>query len=113
MSEIIAVGIDVSKAFLDVHILPSGIDLRVNNDPSGVDELVERLMDCSVDLVVLESTGGYERDVLYKLFEARVPVALANPRQVRDFAKALGMLAKTDRLDAVVLARFSMAGDSK
>jgi transposase len=101
------VGIDVSKRHLDVHVQPDGTGWRVVNDDQGVRQLTERIAELQPARVVVESTGGYERPVLYRMLGAHVPVAMVNPRPVRDFAKALGLLAKTDRIDAKVLALFA------
>ena len=100
------VGIDVAKATLDVAVAPSGDSWSVANDPDGLRELIERLLAAAPALVVLEATGGYERGLVAALAAARLPLVVANPRQVRAFARAIGQLAKTDRLDAAVLARF-------
>src|SRR5690349_15780339 len=100
-------GIDVSKARLDVA---SSTDEQVrsfSNDGAGLDELVRDLTARAPRLIVLEATGGLERALVAQLLAARLPVAVVNPRQVRDFAKALGRLAKTDALDARVLAQFA------
>ena len=101
------VGIDVSKAYLDVAFRPSGERLRVSNSESGIAELVARLSTMRPTLVVLEATGGYQAAVVASLAIAKVPTAVVNPRQVRDFAKATGRLAKTDTIDADVLAHFA------
>lgn len=103
------VGIDVSKAHLDVATRPDGATYRVANDPAGIAELVERLRPLSPALVVLEATGGYEAPALAALQVAGLPAAAVNPRQARDFAKATGRLAKTDRIDAQALAHFAEA----
>lgn len=103
------VGIDVSKAQLDVAIRPSGERLQVGNSEEGIAQLTKRLTDVHPTLVVLEATGGYQAAVVASLGLAKLPVAVVNPRQVRDFAKATGRLAKTDLLDADVLARFGEA----
>ena len=100
------VGIDVSKATLDVGHLPSDETWTESNDGGGIERLVARLKAMAPELVVLEATGGYEVMVATALSTAGVAVAVVNPRQVRDFAKALGKLAKTDRIDAGVLALF-------
>jgi transposase len=118
----IHVGIDVSKRTLDVCILPSessseekgdprGESFVVANDQSGIDELLCRLAKpgLSVKLVVLEATGRYERLAASSIAAKEIPVAVVNPRQARDFAKAIGRLAKTDKIDAFVLARFAEA----
>jgi transposase len=103
------VGIDVSKARLDVALLPSGESFVVTNDEEGLDELLGRLEDPHPILVVLEASGGLERPVAAALAAAGIAVAVLNPRQTRDFARATGKLAKTDALDAKVLARFAEA----
>jgi transposase len=110
------VGIDVSKARLDLAIrqpkpdrLPTIEDSSASNDEKGIAELVARLQRLHPTLVVLEATGGYQLPLVGALGAARLPVAVVNPRQVRDFAKATGRLAKTDRLDARVLAHFADA----
>src|SRR5208282_6023920 len=99
------VGVDVAKATLDVFWRPA-MRLKVVNSPAGRAGLLRRLQAVDVDRVVVESTGGYERDLLSELLEAAVPVAQVNPRIVRDFARSYNLLAKTDRIDATVLARF-------
>lgn len=105
----IFVGIDVSKARLDVAMCRSAEKLSVSNDEVGVQALVKRLSEIKPALIVLEATGGLERSVSGALGSAQLPVVVVNPRQVRDFAKAIGQLAKTDRIDALVLARFAEA----
>lgn len=101
------VGIDVSKEKLDACVLPGG-ELHVfTNDPAGHAKLVALGESLDHVLLVVESTGGYERPALFALQDAGLAVALANPRQVRDFAKGIGQLAKTDALDAAVLAEFA------
>ena len=101
------VGIDVAKAELVVSVLPGPERFTVTNDERGVRALVERLRALAPHLVVLEATGGYELLGVAALAAAALPVVVANPRQVRDFAKATGQLAKTDRIDADILARFA------
>ena len=109
------VGIDVSKRTLDVCILPEGASrgesFVVANDQEGVDELLSRLAEPGANpaLVVLEATGRYERLAASSIAAGGVSVAVVNPRQARDFAKAIGRLAKTDKIDAFVLARFASA----
>ena len=102
------VGIDVSKAVLDVALLPSGVT-QFANDPVGIEELGKKLLSCRADLVVMEATGGYETAVATALVSAGFRVAVVNPRQIRDFARASGRLAKTDRIDAEVIAAFGQA----
>ncbi len=101
------VGVDVSKAHLDVAVRPDGAAFRLENTPAGLAELVARLARPGPTLVVLEATGGYERPAVAALQAAGSAVAAVNPRQARDFAKGVGRLAKTDRIDAAVLARFA------
>lgn len=103
------VGIDVSKKCLDVVLRPSGEYLEATNDEQGIRSLVARLEEACPALVVLEATGGLEKTVAAALALASIPVAVVNPRQVRDFAKALGRLAKTDKIDAAVLSHFAEA----
>ena len=106
---LIFVGIDVSKAQLDVAIRPTGERESFTNDKIGIKALVKRLAKIEPTLIVLEATGGYERQVTRALVIADLPVVVVNPRQVRDFAKATGQLAKTDSIDAAVLAHFAEA----
>ena len=101
------VGIDVAKKQLDVHVLPSGDSFSVARSGPGLDDLAARLKSTPPTLVVLEATGGYEKVVLATLAGAALPVLAVNPRQIRDFARACGRLAKTDRLDAAVIALFA------
>lgn len=103
------IGVDVSKAQLEVACRPSGELFSESNDEHGIGTLVERLRGITPTLVVLEATGGWEMPLAAALALAGVPCAIVNPRQVRDFAKACGQLAKTDRLDAQMLARFGEA----
>ena len=103
------VGIDVAKDRLDVHLRPSGEAFAVGRDGAGLPALVERLTAISPQLVVLEATGGFEVTVAAALSAAQLPLAVVNPRQIRDFARATGRLAKTDRLDAEAIARFAEA----
>jgi transposase len=105
----IYVGIDVSKAALDVALRPAQQAWCSPNEAAGIAELVDQLRALRPQLVVLEATGGLERLVVAALALAELPVAVVNPRQVRDFARATGHLAKTDALDAAVLAHFAEA----
>lgn len=105
----VTVGIDVAKARLDVATRPRGEAWQVPNDEAGVAALVARLRGLAPALVVLEATGGLERLAAAALAAAGLPVAVVNPRQVRAFARAVGQLAKTDALDAALLARFGEA----
>jgi len=101
------VGIDVAKAELVIAARPSGERWSVRNDERGVGTLVERLRALTPELIVLEATGGYELLAVAGLAAAALPVVVVNPRQVRDFARATGQLAKTDRIDADALALFA------
>ena len=101
------VGIDVAKATLDVQVRPTDQAWSVTNDEAGIRTLLEHVRAVAPTLIVLEATGGYELAVTSALVAAALPVVVVNPRQVRDFAKATGRLAKTDRLDAALLARFA------
>lgn len=102
----IFVGVDVSKARLDVAVRPSGDTLTVLHDETGIAGLVTRLYAWQPAAVVLEATGGLESAVVSALAAAGLPVHVVNPRQVREFARATGRLAKTDALDARILAQF-------
>jgi transposase len=103
----IFVGIDVSKARLDVAVGEKGATWCERNDAEGIERLVKCLLELQSELVVIESTGGLERPAFSALARAGVHVALVNPRRVREFAKAIGLAAKTDKLDARLLARFA------
>jgi transposase len=105
----VTIGIDVAKAHLDVAVRPSGDQWQVANTEEGIAGLLGRLTPLAPGLVVLEASGGWELAVVAALVEAQLPVAVVNPRQVHDFAKAVGQLAKTDQLDAQVIARFGEA----
>jgi transposase len=101
------VGIDVCKRTLDIAVRPTGEQWTVCNDDAGITSLVTDLRALGPVLVVLEATGGYEVPVTSALVAAGLPLAVTNPRRVRDFAKATGALAKTDKIDARVLAHFA------
>ena len=103
------VGIDVSKDRLDVAVRPSGEAWQVSHDAQGISRLVHRLGELAPQLIVLEATGGLERALAGELVGSHLAVAVVNPRQVRDFARAAGQLAKTDALDAHALAHFAQA----
>ena len=103
----VVAGIDVSKDWLDVAI--GNESLRVTNDVAGVSGLIERLRSAGVEWVVMEATGGYETQAASAIAGAELRLAVVNPRQVRDFAKATGRLAKNDRIDAQVIAAFGEA----
>lgn len=101
------VGIDVAKAQLDVAWYPDRAGFSAPHDEPGIARLVERVQSLQPQLIVLEATGGFEHMLTGALAAVGLPVVVANPRQVRDFAKATGQLAKTDRLDAQILAQFA------
>jgi len=103
------VGIDISKDRLDVHVQPTEERFSLAHDEAGVAELGRRLQGLAPQLVVMEATGGYETTVAAALASAGLPVVVMNPRQIRDYARATGQLAKTDRLDARVIALFAAA----
>ena len=103
------VGIDVSKSTLDLRIEPASETLQVAYDEQGMKEVCQRLAQAAPALIVLEATGGLETRLASALVAKGLPVAVVNPRQTRDFAKATGELAKTDRIDAAVLCRFAQA----
>jgi len=103
------VGIDVSKTKLDVAIDQDGEYWQTNNDGVGIRKIVERLLAIRPTLIVVESTGGLEMALITELYAAGLPFALVHPARVRDFARSIGLLAKTDKLDARLLARFAEA----
>jgi len=106
MTKQVFVGVDVSKKHLDFTWLPEAATYRCENTEEGIQTLIEAIADLSVGLVTLEATGGYQNLLVSMLHQANLPVAVVNPRQVRDFAKAAGRMAKTDRLDALIIARY-------
>jgi transposase len=108
-ARIVYVGIDVSRKQLDVHVEPTGESLCLSHNRSGLRRLVLRLGELEVGLVAMEATGKYHLAVAAALAEAGLRVAVVNPRQIRDFARATGRLAKTDRVDAQVIAAFAAA----
>lgn len=103
------VGIDISKAFLDIAIYPEREVWREPYDQAGMKRLKDRLVRLKPERVVMEATGGLETQLCSYLVGYHLPVVIVNPRQVRDFARSMGQLAKTDRLDALVIARFGEA----
>lgn len=107
--DIIAVGIDVSKDRLDVALRPSGENFAVERNASGLERLIERLQQLAPHVVALEATGGFETVAAAALASANLPIVVVNPAQIRAFAKALGQRAKTDPIDAAVIARFAEA----
>jgi transposase len=103
------IGIDVAKDRLDVHVRPSDEAFTVARDSEGLARLMERLRPLGAYLVVVEATGGFEQTLAAALVSEGLPLAVVNPRQIRDFARATGQLAKTDALDAKAIARFAEA----
>ena len=101
------IGIDIAKDTIDIRVLPSGESWTVGTTPTELPETVDRLAALKPTNIVMEATGGYETRLAASLATARLPVAVVNPRQIRDFARALGILAKTDAIDAHVLALFA------
>lgn len=106
-SENCHIGIDVSKAILDVYILPYEKYMQFKNDPTGIKKLEKKLKSFHQALVVMESTGGYEKPLAQTLQKSGITISIVNPRHIRNFAKALGKLAKTDIIDAQTIALFA------
>ena len=109
MDSIVVAGIDVSKSKADICILPDGIVATFSLDEDGIVQLVDTLKTSRVTLAVMEATGGYETKLAAAIFHADIPVAVVNPRQVRNYARAIGRAAKTDAIDAEVIAMFAAA----
>ena len=109
MSEDMVVGIDISGKFLDIHILPEGRSERFTNDAAGIRDVVELSKELEASLVVMEATGGLESAVAAECALSGIPVAVMNPHQIRDFARSVGRLAKTDAIDAEMIACFGVA----
>lgn len=107
MPEEVYIGIDVAQDRLDVHTLPQDTGFSCKNDPKGIRSLIERLKREAPLVIVMEASGGLENDTAVELGIAGLPVAVVNPRQVRDFARGIGKSAKTDKIDAYVLASFA------
>lgn len=108
----VVLGIDISKEWIDAHLLPSGQSWRVGANPDELAAWIDELP-ADIELVVLEATGGLEAAIIPLFQKAGLPVAMANPRRVRNFARAVGKLAKTDSIDAGVIARFGTVVESK
>jgi len=106
-SEKIYVGIDVSKPILDVYVLPCNKYMQFTNDARGIKKLISKMASFSPAIIQMEATGGYEKAVAQSLSDNGFAIAVTNPRQIRDFAKALGKLAKTDQIDAETIAMFA------
>jgi transposase len=107
MEQSLVIGIDVSQAHLDVHVRPTAEAFRVSYDDAGLATLLTRLQALRPTLIVFEATGGYEVPLAATLASAALPLAIVNPRQIRHYGRAIGQLAKTDRLDAHLIARFA------
>jgi transposase len=107
MTSTTIVGIDVSKRWFDIHMHEENKSWRVNNDPDGHATLIKQMQTIRADLIVFEATGGYESRGVKALSEAGLAVAVVNPTRVRRFAEAVGILAKTDKIDAKVIAHFA------
>jgi transposase len=103
------VGIDVAKSKLDIAVWETGEYWMEGNNEKGIAKLVEKLKELNPVLIVLEATGGLELPLVYELAYAKMPVAVVNPKRIRDFAKSIGQLAKTDKIDAKIIARFAFA----
>src|SRR5512135_1263298 len=104
--EKIFVGIDVSKAWLDIAVLPAQASWQVENTGKGFKDLITKLAPLPLDRIVVEATGGYETALVERLAREGLPVCRVNPGRVRRFAQGLNWLAKTDKIDARLLARF-------
>ena len=113
MTEPLFIGIDVAKDTFHVASCPASINISLPNNSTGTKQLIKTLQPFTVSLVVLEATGGYERPIVAELLEANFKVVVASPRQVRDFARGIGEFAKTDPIDAAVLARFAQVVQPK
>ena len=105
----IFIGIDISKSNLDIAIRPTGENLSIANSSKEIIPLVNRLKQMKPELIVVEATGGLETQIVNELAGEKIPVSVVNPRQIRNFAKAIGRLAKTDSIDAAVIAHFAEA----
>lgn len=102
----VLIGVDVCKDFLDAHARPAGVNQRFDNSPAGIEQLVAWVRPFAPERIVFESTGPYQKAAVGALLAADLPAVVVNARQVRDFAKGIGQLAKTDRIDAGILAHF-------
>jgi transposase len=101
------VGIDIAKCHFDLHLLPEGNTAHYPNDPQGIAQCRRWLLQRQPEAILLEATGGYEQPLTIALQAAELPVIVVNPRRVRDYARAMGLIAKTDRIDAKVIAEFA------
>jgi transposase len=107
IEEKIYIGIDVSKPILDVYILPHKKYMQFKNDLAGIKKLINKISKFPNALIVMESTGGYEKLLAISLYQVGIKVCVMNPRRIRDFAKSMGKLAKTDKIDAEIIALFA------
>lgn len=107
MENQIYMGIDISKCHFDLYVLPEGKEYQFENNPKGIRQCLHELREVRPKLIVMEATGGYEVALATELHLAGLAVAVVNPRQIRDFARAVGQIAKTDKIDARVIARFA------
>lgn len=101
------VGIDVCKKFLDENVENEPQSMRFENNPEGIAQLIEYMQKVQPKLIAMEATGGYERRAAKSLTDAGFPVAIVNPTRVRRFAEAIGVLAKTDKIDAIMIAKYA------
>jgi transposase len=101
------IGIDVCQGHLDVHIRPANLHRRFDNTKDGIAELLGWVRPLAAERIVCESTGPYQKQLIAALLTEGLPAVVANPRQVRDFAKGMGLLAKTDAIDAAIIAHFA------
>jgi transposase len=101
------IGIDISKSFFDVHFSADGRDRRYDYSPENVNLFMDQARKAAPALIVMEATGGYENLLASELMSAGLPTAVVNPKRIRDFARAAGQTAKTDRMDARIIARFA------
>lgn len=101
------IGLDISKNFIDVYILPSNKYMQFNNNDKNIKKLVKKIKMLPKQLVVMEATGGYEKAVAESIAKEELAVCVVNPRQIRNFAKAMGKLAKTDKVDAMIIATYA------
>lgn len=100
------IGIDVAKEKLDLAVLGERRVSQVSNDEKGITEIIEEMKRLDVEIIVVEATGGYQRELVMRVYEAGLPVAVVNPSRVRQYARARGLIAKTDKIDAFLLAEF-------
>ena len=107
MESVLCIGIDVSQEWLDLSVYPTGQARRFRTTPAGLRSLSKYCRDAQPRLIAFETSGGYERPLADSLTQAQLPFVVLNPRNVRSYARSVGVLAKTDRIDAAVIARFA------